>query len=155
MVNVVSLTTNVNGKAVTECRISSKSPGVKTTFQHSKGFSRSRCSRNRYIVITIAMFFVFILPAFQVSAQWNDKEFTTTADFNVGTKGQPSPADGNYGVETITDNPGISANQIELASIKGDSFTLADSDANTWKWDLQSIGATVASRQIINRKSVV
>ena len=55
--------------------------------------------------------------------------WTTASDFDGGTKSQPSPVDGNYQVETNTDNPGITTNQLELASIKGDRFTLADADA--------------------------
>ena len=60
--------------------------------------------------------------------------FTSTADFDAGTKSQPAPADGNYQVETNTDNLGIAAGAFELTSLKGDSFTLADTDADTFKW---------------------
>jgi hypothetical protein len=41
-----------------------------------------------------------------------------------------------YDVETITDNARVAlANQIELASLSGDTFSKTDHDADTWKWD--------------------
>ncbi len=70
--------------------------------------------------------------------------FTSTGDFDAGTKSQPSPVDGNYQVETNTDNPGISVGSLELTNLKGDSFTLADADADTFKWDTDPADCTVA-----------
>lgn len=64
--------------------------------------------------------------------------FTSTADFDGGTKS--NPGDGNYGVETVTDNLGIAAGGFELSSMKGDSFTLADADGDTFKWDFAGLG---------------
>lgn len=60
--------------------------------------------------------------------------WSTTADFDAGTRS--NPGDGNYGVETTTDNIGIANGQLELASLKGDSFGLDDADADTWKWNV-------------------
>jgi hypothetical protein len=57
--------------------------------------------------------------------------FTSTADFDAGTK---SSASGNYQVETITDNLQIASGSLELSSLKSDTFTFADSDAITRKW---------------------
>ena len=54
----------------------------------------------------------------------------TTAAFDAGTKSQSS---GNYEIETITDNPTVSANRIQLASKYGDNFTLDDADGLTFK----------------------
>lgn len=73
--------------------------------------------------------------------------FTTTANFDAGTK---SSSVGNYETETVTDNPGVPADAFELGSVKGDSFTFVDLDADTFKWDLVAFGApTVNERQII------
>lgn len=71
-----------------------------------------------------------------------DTEYTTTSNFDAGTKSQPTPVDGNYGVETLTDNPGIAANQLELTSIKGDSFTLGDASGGTFKWNVLQASGT-------------
>jgi hypothetical protein len=65
--------------------------------------------------------------------------FTSTADFDAGTKSQPGSPDGNYQVETVTDNPVIAVGSFQLASVSGDSFTLADADGQTFKWD--SVGS--------------
>jgi len=64
-----------------------------------------------------------------------DFTITTTADFDAGVKSQPSPADGNYEIETITDNPANTANQIILANMRGDAFNFDDADGDTWKWN--------------------
>ena len=78
---------------------------------------------------------IVLVSAAPVSASPGTVTFTSTADFDAGTKSQPSPADGNYQVETNTDNLGIAAGGFELASLEGDSFTLADADADTFKWN--------------------
>jgi len=80
---------------------------------------------------TAALLFSFlVLPS---ASALTTTSFTTTADFDGGTKQDPS--DGNFGTETVTDNPGITANQLELSSLKGDAFTYADANADTFKWD--------------------
>lgn len=58
--------------------------------------------------------------------------FTSTADFDAGTKSDPG--DGNYGAETVTDNPAIPADQFQSGNIAGDSFSHSDADGNTFKW---------------------
>ena len=58
---------------------------------------------------------------------------TTTSDFDAGAK---YSSDGNYEIETNTDNPSIPADQIQLTNKKGDKFNLTDSDADTWKWTI-------------------
>jgi hypothetical protein len=60
-----------------------------------------------------------------------DFTITTTADFDAGTKNDPG--DGNYGVETITDNPAMTANQLELTGKHGSNYIKADADGNTFK----------------------
>ena len=79
-----------------------------------------------------------------VRADIIEREWTTTLDFDGGTKSVPTPADGNLQVETITDNAGIREDQLELASIKGDKFSVGDTDADTWKWDLITSGVCAA-----------
>lgn len=71
--------------------------------------------------------------------------WTTTADFNAGTK---SSSGGNFEIETNTDNLGISSDAFELGSQKGDSFTFADADGDTLKWNLAAGGGGCASRSI-------
>ena len=83
------------------------------------------------------------------SATGIQKEWSTVSDFDGGTKSQPSPTDGNYGVETNTDNLGVANGNLELASMKGDSFTLADSDADTWKWNLAATGSPTLNQRAI------
>jgi len=78
-----------------------------------------------------------------------DVTFTSTADFDAGTKAPTTG--GNLGIETNTDNLGIAGGSLELGSLKGDSFTTADADADTAKWDLVSglsTGCGVVSRTI-------
>jgi hypothetical protein len=60
--------------------------------------------------------------------------FSSTTDFDAGTKS--SPGDGALEVETRTDNPAIADGTLELASSRGDGFTLDDADADTFKWDI-------------------
>ena len=73
--------------------------------------------------------------------------FTSTADFDGGTKSDP--ADGNYGVETVTDNGGVTAGSFELASGEGDEMTYADADADTFKWTGKASGTpTINTRDI-------
>jgi hypothetical protein len=74
--------------------------------------------------------------------------FTSTADFDAGTKGPT--ANGNLGIETGTDNPGIATGAFELGSLKGDAFNTADADADTAKWNLYDIGAPSASTRTIS-----
>ena len=72
--------------------------------------------------------------------------FTSTADFDGGTKGPT--VSGNLGVETVTDNPGMAANAFELGNLKGDAYNTADADADTAKWDLTSENAETITRSI-------
>src|SRR3990172_3286639 len=72
--------------------------------------------------------------------------FTSTADFDAGTKGPT--VSGNLGVETVTDNPGMAANAFELGNLKGDAYTTADGDADTAKWDLATGNAEITVRSI-------
>lgn len=67
-----------------------------------------------------------------------DSVFTTTGDFDAGTKAPTT--DENLGIETTTDNPGIASGAFELGSLKGDSFNTASADANTAKWTPYSVG---------------
>ena len=59
-------------------------------------------------------------------------EYTTTGEWNTGTKGDPG--DGNYNVETETDNFKYGTGNLTLANMYGDEFTYADVDALTFKW---------------------
>jgi hypothetical protein len=78
-----------------------------------------------------------------------DGLWATTAEFDAGTKSQPIPADGNYQIESITDNLRVGANAFSLASNQADTFSLGDSDADTWKWDLHSANSpTINVRQV-------
>ena len=94
--------------------------------------------RTALAVMVLALVVALIISG-SVSAQ-GTLTFTSTADFDAGTKSQPSPADGNYQVDTTTDNLGIATGSFELTSLKGDSFTLADADADTFKWNLHGSG---------------
>jgi len=96
----------------------------------------------RFSLVLIGMLVSISLLSIPASAQ--DVTYTSTADFDGGTKNDP--ADGNYGVETNTDNLGIAAGSLELSSLKGDSFTLADTDADTFKWNLFTEGTSCSVR---------
>ena len=74
---------------------------------------------------------VWVVPDIS-SAEESVATWTTTADFDSGMKSLPG--DGNYGVETYTDNVRVASNSFELSNIKGDSFTLYDLDGTTFKW---------------------
>ncbi len=102
-------------------------------------------SMGAWIIALLLVFTVLVVPGVvrAVTITW-----TTTADFDAGTKSWIGPgADGNLGTETSTDNLGIAAGAFEISNMKGDSFTLADSDANTFKWDPTTRG-TCAARSI-------
>src|SRR3990172_3892887 len=64
---------------------------------------------------------IAILVFLTGSAQAATITFTSTADFDAGTKGPT--VNGNLGIETITDNPGMAANAFELGNLKGDAYT--------------------------------
>jgi len=101
----------------------------------------------------IAFMVLFLLagvgigPIISINAQAQDATWTTTADFDSGTKNQPG--DGNYGVETLTDNLRIADSSMELASLKSDTFYFADTDADTFKWNPVSTGSLCATKEII------
>lgn len=101
------------------------------------------------VCVLLASAFVVISPRVGAATTVN---FASTSAFDLGTKG--NPGDGNYNVETSTDNPGIPVDHLELASLKGDAFTLPDADANTFKWDVPSTctlkGPTTIVRDIAN-----
>src|SRR3990172_104979 len=79
-------------------------------------------ARRRIVASSFVFLFIvaglFVLPS---PASGQSATFTTTADFDAGTKNVPG--DGNYGVETRTDNLAVPADQLELASVRGASFT--------------------------------
>jgi hypothetical protein len=105
----------------------------------------------RYVVRVSAVLLALLTIGFGYFPSYGaaqDVSFTSTADFDAGTK--DVPGDGNYGVETATDNPAIVPGQIELASVAGDSFTLDDPNADTFKWDLGN-ACTVRGPQTIVR----
>ena len=87
-------------------------------------------------LVGVCVLAIFVLLSGSVSANPGLFTFTTTAHFDSGSK---TPlTDGNLGIETNTDNLGITVNSFELGSGKGDSFTTADADADTVKWNLHS-----------------
>lgn len=61
---------------------------------------------------------------------------TTDDDFEYGeNRNDPKSSNGgNYEVETTLDNPGITNNQIESGSGKGDDYNYTKNDADTQKW---------------------
>lgn len=77
---------------------------------------------------------------------FQEKVWTSTADFDGGTYSESS---GNREVNSNSCNLGITADQIELDSLKGDSFCVADADADTFKWNLVTVGIC-ASRTVSN-----
>ena len=91
------------------------------------------------LMIAILVFFTGTVQAATIT-------FTSTADFDAGTKGPT--VGGNLGVETVTDNPGMAANAFELGNLKGDAYTTADGDADTAKWDLATGNAEITVRSI-------
>lgn len=104
------------------------------------------------ILIALSIFAV-LLPGVAVPAKGLGaitKEWTTTSDFDSGTKSQTAtiPADAAYEIESRTDNLAVAANEIKLGSKLGDNFPLNDSDANTWKWSATVSGATVNEQDI-------
>ena len=76
-----------------------------------------------------------------------DETWTLTADFDGGTKSNSS---GNFEVETISDNLTITANQIELGNKFSDTFTFADTDADTWKWENIKLDYGTSSEFYVN-----
>ena len=64
-----------------------------------------------------------------------DFTYTTTADFETGTK---SASSGDNEIQTYTDNHNITANAIELGNKSAAEFTYADADAVTWMWKLST-----------------
>ena len=91
------------------------------------------------LMIAILVFFTGTVQAATIT-------FTSTADFDAGTKGPT--ASGNLGVETVTDNPGMAANAFMLGNLKGDAYNTADADADTAKWDLTTGNAEIVVRNI-------
>jgi hypothetical protein len=90
--------------------------------------------KNRILPSLFLSFVLTLILLLSPIVSASSATFTTTADFDSGTKSQPGSPDGNYQVETVTNNPVIAAGSIELASMKGDDFGFADADANTFKW---------------------
>ncbi|MFO7872656.1 MAG: LamG domain-containing protein, partial [Candidatus Undinarchaeales archaeon] len=91
------------------------------------------------------IFFIVCILSMAVFAY--DFTISTTADFDAGNK---SSSSGNYEVETNTDNPVITADEIQLGNKYGDAFNFADADANTWKWN---IGYSAGSSDIDTTKT--
>jgi len=85
------------------------------------------------MIVAILVGSILYLPS-QLTAEPPAPTFATTADFDAGTK--DAPGDGNFGVETSSDNPGIAPDRLELASLRGDAFTFPDPDADTFKWNV-------------------
>ncbi len=73
-----------------------------------------------------------------------DTTYTSTADFDGGTKNDP--ADGNYGIETSSDNTATATGALELANLEGDTFSLADGDGDTFKWNLVTRNAPTVNQ---------
>jgi hypothetical protein len=96
--------------------------------------------KRSYLVLAIfAIMAALVMPSLNVRANPDaDGLWATTAEFDAGTK---NDAGSNYGIETVTDNGGISANTFELGSLKGDEFTHSDLDGVTDKWVTKSIGS--------------
>ncbi len=90
----------------------------------------------RAVVFLVAILAASVLYISPPPAAGSAPTYGTTADFDAGTKN--TPGDGNFGVETATDNPGVVADRLELASLKGDAFDVPDADADTFKWDVPS-----------------
>lgn len=68
-----------------------------------------------------------------------DFTITTTANFDAGTKSQKAGVN-TYEIETNTDNPTITAGEIQFGNRCGANFNLADADADNWKWTPHDIG---------------
>lgn len=105
-----------------------------------------------WIFVSLVVFALLLpgmaLPAKALGAV--TKEWTTTADFDAGTKSQTVviPSDSAYEIETHTDNLAVPANAFQLGSRLGDSFPLNDTDANDWKWDASLYGGTSNEQDI-------
>lgn len=90
------------------------------------------------ILITVFMLSATFLPTVALASSttftWN-----TTAGFDSGIKSTPSPTDYNYGVETNTDNPTVTANTFNLTSVTGDRMDVTRANVTTvtnmsYKW---------------------
>src|SRR3990172_3622830 len=123
-------------------------PGGSSTGSGARASARRPLLASSFVFLFIVAG-LFVLPS---PASGQSATFTTTADFDAGTKNLPG--DGNFGVETRTDSPAVPADQLELASVRGDSFTLSDPDADTFKWDIGLActvrGPTTIVREISN-----
>lgn len=96
-----------------------------------------------FLGLAVALIVLLAIPRLVAA----DATFTSTADFDAGTKSDPG--DGNYGVETITDNLQVASGSLELSSLKSDTFSHSDSDAHTFKWDTVTFNnPTVNQRDI-------
>ena len=99
-------------------------------------FRGDESARRRFLAVLLT-FAVLAAPFLLLAsgpASATGVSLDTTGEFDAGTKS--APGDGNLGVETSTDNPGIAVDRLELASLKGDAFGTPDADADTWKWDV-------------------
>src|SRR3989304_1719969 len=114
--------------------------GELSPLPHGKGGAK-RMKTHKWLSLVIAL-----LVFASGTAQAATITFTSTADFDAGTKGPT--VGGNLGVETVTDNPGMAANAFELGNLKGDAYTTADGDADTAKWDLATGNAETITRSI-------
>lgn len=86
--------------------------------------------------LAIVLFFAIFSLAVHGEVWWAgtpDLVLNETSDFDAGFKANNS--DGNFNIETYTDNLNISSDTFELSSKYSDRFTFADADADTWKWD--------------------
>jgi len=90
----------------------------------------------RYIIAIFVAIALLSLPVVSAQGETLGKLWTSTGDFDTGTY---TTSLGNREVNSNTCNPGIPTGQMELDSMKGDSFCIADADAETFKWDAQHV----------------
>lgn len=98
-------------------------------------------------VVLVSMIGMLILigNANAISGEWS-----STSQFDSGTKSEPSPTDGNYGVETSTDSGWIDEGEIQLTSRHADLFSYDDLDSETFRWDASVCQSPTVTSQIID-----
>lgn len=89
--------------------------------------------KSRYLIVPALLFLVAFLPVVSADSAW-----TTTAEFDAGTYS----ADDYRQTTSSTCDTSMPADQIGLASLGGDEFCVADTDANTWAWNTCTAGGS-------------
>ena len=96
--------------------------------------THNACHRALASATAALTFLLLLLPS---ASALTTTSFTSTADFDGGAY---SDAAGQRGATSFTCNAGVTANQIELDSLEGNEYCIADADGDTSLWNLVNNG---------------